>query len=185
MAGFKKRSWRLFEPVAPPGTMPDGTAWPATYTRGYVADGHGTAVYQPEGWRASEGGELEIATRMAANGYDVALRKVSEAEGVRTADAYLIRDGVSESWEFKRTSEGATNIVENIRLHFRDGNKQAPNVVVYIDRDDVSQNDIWRAARGAVSRDIVNELRQLGTIDRSGILRTWSRAEVKDHGEVP
>ena len=138
----------------------------------------------PEGWRPSEGAELEIAKRVAAHRYDVVLRNVSDIDGVRTPDAYLIRDGVSEPWEFKRTSEGATNIIENIRNHFRIGKKQARNVLVYIDRDDVTHGDIERAMYLAVKRDESGELQQLGILRREGILQVRSRAEVEEHGEI-
>ena len=114
---------------------------------------------------------------LADNNYDVVMWTDTADSYVKNPDAYLIGTTGIEIWEFEKLTLEALNPAGAVKNRLRSGKKQAENVLLYIDRDDVDLNDVRRGIRTAIFNDNAEELQQIGVIFRDGSLIVKSREE--------
>jgi hypothetical protein len=165
----------------PPGALPDGTPWLGSFDKRYNSSVSGCSVYSEANWTAAPHSEEEqIAQLLADSGRDVVLLKISSSQ-VKNPDAYLITGEGTSLWEFERVTQDAQNLPRAISQALRAGKKQAENVVLYVDRNDVSDDILRRGIRSAFLADEKAELNAVMILRRDGMSRLLPRTEVIDH----
>ncbi len=164
----------------PLGVPPEGEKWAERYTRPYVSS-TGGAVYAPAGWHEAPGSEeLTIAKHLADNGIDVAFREITGETNARNPDAFLNRHKGWETWEFKHQTERAINPVRNISQLLREGKKQSPRVLVFVDRELTGRGEMLDGIKSAFINDFRKELAIVCIISKSGKIAYYRRGEGND-----
>jgi hypothetical protein len=94
----------------------------------------GGTVHEEQDYRESQlGKERTIARFLADSGEQVWLQNPSGAAGAGTPDGFILEAGRTFPVEFKRITT-AVNLAERIHANIREGSRQAPDVVIYVDQ---------------------------------------------------
>jgi Contact-dependent growth inhibition CdiA C-terminal domain len=135
-------------------------------------DSNGFVVAHKEHGPYELKGNKTIALMLVKHGYRVVL--LGNEPEVTSADATLN----DEIWEFKTISE-ATNLRNRVQGDIKNGKRQAPNILIFINQVYVAR-EITKGIYNAIKFDVKKTAQRIGILFQDGSLIIIERAEVLD-----